>query len=111
MREPTPPSTTPRRTPERTRATSSSVCSRVWRATRSSRTARRRRCSLSPRHHPQTKEHQMTTANVALRERLKEIREQLAERRAERATARTARDSAKEAFATAKHDGPVTDWP
>lgn len=53
----------------------------------------------------------MTTANVALRERLKEIREQIAAKRAERATKRTERDAAKEAFATAKHDGPVTDWP
>jgi HK97 family phage major capsid protein len=53
----------------------------------------------------------MTTANVALRERLKEIREQISAKRAERASKRTEREAAKQAFATAKHDGPVTDWP
>lgn len=53
----------------------------------------------------------MTTANAALRERLKEIRDQIAAKREERATKRTEREAAKTAFATAKHDGPVTDWP
>lgn len=49
--------------------------------------------------------------NTALRDRLKSIRDQLSEARDERAAARQEQDSAKDKFATAQHDGKVTDWP
>jgi HK97 family phage major capsid protein len=51
------------------------------------------------------------TADMALRDRLKEVRAQIAEARSGRADARKERDSAKEKFANAQHDGKVTDWP
>lgn len=53
-----------------------------------------------------------TTANTAIRDRLRAVRDQMAEARSQRATLRTERDSAKEAFGNANHgDTPITEWP
>jgi HK97 family phage major capsid protein len=46
-----------------------------------------------------------------IRNRLKAVREDISETRNERAAARTQRDSARDKFATAEHDGKITDWP
>jgi HK97 family phage major capsid protein len=47
----------------------------------------------------------------SIRDRLQAVRDEIGETRDKRAAARQERDSAREAFASANHDGAVSEWP